>query len=196
MKPTMVIAVIAASANLGNAKQRQVTPTAVVIVCMDRDPMIAPIVQPTVTEIFARIGITVGWSRTKCPVDGIRVSLQTRTPVDFHPGTLGYAMPYERIHIRIFYDRIHLFGQQTEQIVLAYVIAHEITHILQGVATHSDAGLMKAAFTEGDIRRMVSREPLLFTQQDLTLIHDGIAGRGRALLSASQNKKPASSTTR
>ena len=195
MKPTMVIAVIVASANLANAEQ-QILPTAAVIVCMDRDPMISQIVQPTVTEIFARVGIAIGWRRTKCPLDGIRVSFQTRTPVDFHPGTLGYAMPYERIHIRIFYDRIHLFGQHTEQIVLAYVIAHEITHILQGVATHSDQGLMKAAFTEDDQRRMARREPLLFTQQDVMLIHNGIASRARALLSASHKTEPASSTTR
>jgi hypothetical protein len=195
MKPTIAVATILALASTGKAKQHQVTPTETVIVCMDKPPAV-PMVQLTVSEIFARVGIAIAWRGAKCPEDGIRVSVQTATPGNLRPGALAYSMPYERVHICVFYDRIHLFGAAEEAGILAYVIVHEITHILQGVATHSAEGVMKAEFTEDDRRRMARREPLEFTPLDLKLIRDGIAGRTRALAGAGPNTKAALSVAR
>ena len=38
--------------------------------------------------------------------DAIVVTLLTSTPKTFHPGALAYALPYEGVHIQVFYDRI------------------------------------------------------------------------------------------
>ena len=58
-------------------------------------------------------------------------------------------------------------------VVLAHVLVHEITHILQGVNRHSDRRL-KAHWTPEDYRAMASK-PLPFTPVDVQLIRLGLA---------------------
>ena len=60
--------------------------------------------------------------------------------------------------------------------LLAHVLVHEITLILQGVSRHSGEGVMKAQWGQGDFNRMLSK-PLEFTSEDVSLIHDGLAVR-------------------
>lgn len=195
MKPSMVVAMILVLTSTGQAEHRRVTPTETIIVCMHSYPPI-PNVKPAVAEVFARAGVAIVWKDSKCPKDGIGVSFQNPTPRSLKPGVLAYALPYERVDIRVFYDRIHLFGTDAESNALIYVIVHEITHILQGVATHSDEGVMKAEFTENDRIRMKRGEPLAFSPQDLTLIHNGIAARARALAAVKPHTGLAASITR
>lgn len=77
----------------------------------------------------------------------------------------------------VFYDRlrkrcpsIRLSG------VIAHVMAHEITHILQGVNRHSESGVMKATWTLEDFSEMAIR-PLPFTPFDVRLIDDALDKR-------------------
>ena len=86
-------------------------------------------------------------------------------------GVLGYAMPYRR-HIIIFFDRIETM--QDPWTVLGHVMVHEITHIIQGVARHSDTGLMKPHWSNDDLRAM-RYKPLPFTQEDLILLYSALA---------------------
>lgn len=58
--------------------------------------------------------------------------------------------------------------------VLSHVLVHEITHILQGAARHSEKGVMKARWTSDDLVQM-SRKPLGFEREDIDLIHAGMA---------------------
>jgi len=88
------------------------------------------------------------------------------------------------LHIRVFYDRIrHTYNQSLAPIVLAHVLVHEITHILQSVCRHSDQGVMKARWEAGDYLKM-SRKPLQFTNEDVDLIYSGLATRGSRTLVA------------
>lgn len=57
--------------------------------------------------------------------------------------------------------------------LLGHVLAHEITHILQGIDRHSQEGVMKAHWTTEDIVQM-ARQPLPFEQKDVMLIHRGL----------------------
>jgi hypothetical protein len=57
--------------------------------------------------------------------------------------------------------------------LLAHVMAHEITHLLEGFAGHSETGVMKARWDAGDLRRMAVK-PLLFDVEDVYLIQDGL----------------------
>jgi hypothetical protein len=67
--------------------------------------------------------------------------------------------------------------------LLAHVLVHEITHILQGVTRHSAEGVMKAQWTQEDLSSML-RKSLEFTSLDVDLIHDGMAVRDKAMVAA------------
>jgi hypothetical protein len=53
--------------------------------------------------------------------------------------------------------------------ILSYVLAHEVMHILQGVAHHSQTGLMRARWTARDFAEMYNWG-LNFTPEDVQLI--------------------------
>jgi hypothetical protein len=86
-------------------------------------------------------------------------------------------MPYDRIHIKVFYDRVRTtVHSQTVPALLAHVFVHEIAHVLQGFSRHSDEGIMKAHWDANDYHLMQSK-PLAFTQKDLDFIRLGLAAR-------------------
>ena len=64
-------------------------------------------------------------------------------------------------------------------ILLAHVLAHEITHILQVSCRHSDRGVMKAGWDGFDYDDM-AWAPIAFAKYDIDLIHRGIAARAAA----------------
>lgn len=130
------------------------------------------------SKIFARIGVKLDWRNglsgcSQC----ILISLIDNTPPSLLPGKLAYALPYEGVHIRLFYDRIaHRQDRFLVQHVLAHVLVHEITHILQGISRHSHQGIMKDRWEQADFDRMILK-PLEFAQDDIELIRRGLAAR-------------------
>jgi hypothetical protein len=130
------------------------------------------------SKMFAAAGVKIDWRAwSACPASGIRVSLSWNTPESENPRSLAYALPYEGNHIILYWDRIGRATQpETLPWLLAHVLVHEVTHILQGTCRHSDTGVMKATFTAADIANMEFR-PLTFTEEDLELIHDGMEAR-------------------
>jgi hypothetical protein len=74
----------------------------------------------------------------------------------------------------VFWDRIERQRRFAPPVVvLAHVLIHEITHMLQGVARHSESGVMKSQWTAEDQRAMASK-PLPFTPLDVELIQHGL----------------------
>jgi hypothetical protein len=145
------------------------------------DPhLISTLAQGLATKIFAHVGIPLNWRACKPAGEAsqtpIVIRLTSRTPEEFMPGVLGYATPYRR-HIVIFFDRIERMPDAWS--VLGHVMAHEITHIIQGVSRHSQTGLMKAHWSSHDILEM-RHKPLPFTREDLDLLHAGLATRGKS----------------
>ena len=130
-------------------------------------------------RMLAGAGVTLNWQgdlrRCAPPVLGILITLMLNTPLDNHPGAMAYARPYGEATIVVFYDRVLAAGVPP---LLAHVLAHEITHVLEGVAIHSAAGIMKARWTPSDYTEM-RRGPLRFTQEDLLLIRRGVDARER-----------------
>ena len=96
--------------------------------------------------------------------------------MDLLPGALAYALPYEGVHIRVFYDRVERVVPGLTAVVLAHVLVHETTHILEGIYRHSDSGVMKAAWTKQDHLQM-QVEALSFAPEDVKLIRLGLASR-------------------
>ena len=128
------------------------------------------------SRIFAGIGVKIQWHNFgDCPPQGIRISFLNETPSSLMPGALAYALPYEGTHIVVFYDRVKK-NPGNVSILLGHVIAHEVTHIVQGVMRHSESGVMKAHWTVSDYQRM-AWEPLKFTDYDVQLIQSGLGRR-------------------
>ena len=60
--------------------------------------------------------------------------------------------------------------------LLAHVLAHEITHVLEGIDRHSESGVMRAHWSSDEMWDMASK-PLAFTEEDKYLIHRGLKVR-------------------
>lgn len=133
------------------------------------------------SSLFLSAGVLLEWhtGRSFCQAQrdpAIVVGLSTSTPKTFHPGALAYAFPYEGVHIQVFYDRIALADPRLLPSLLAHVMVHEITHVLQGIARHSNGGIMKALWDSYDYTLM-KRDQLRFSPLDIQEIHNGIAAR-------------------
>lgn len=133
--------------------------------------------QGEATAIFARIGVELDWRCGQSPSASsvpIVVELADGTPSRLLPGALGFARPYEGIHIRVFYDRIRTSPRPVD--LLAYVLAHEIGHILTRSDSHSNSGVMKAYWTRADMNAIFSRT-LHFAPEDAVRISGALRGR-------------------
>jgi hypothetical protein len=136
-------------------------------------------------KMFAGIGISLVWRHGKPAGESsqppIFVELVTGTPESLKPGALAFALPYEGSHLTVFYDRIT--ANQYPGSMLAHVMVHEITHLLQGIDRHSSTGVMKANWTKKDfgVMRMGT---LPFAPEDVVLINAGMTARARVAAAA------------
>jgi hypothetical protein len=106
----------------------------------------------------------------------IIVDLLTTAPKDAPRMAMAAANVADDVHIDIFLDRVTDFGPDVHTIALAHVLVHEITHIIEGIARHSETGVMKAQWTSDDYHRM-HLHPLTFAPEDLELIRVGLKAR-------------------
>jgi hypothetical protein len=132
-------------------------------------------------KMFADIGISIQWRsgrpQDSLPRDFVIIEMLDSTPRYCYPGAVACAMPYDRTHIKVFYDRVRTsVYSQTIPALLAHVFVHEITHVIQGFSRHSSAGVMKARWDAHDFLLMGSK-PLPFTQEDVHFIQMGLAAR-------------------
>jgi hypothetical protein len=133
--------------------------------------------------MFATAGVQINW-RSRQPKAHeaerpILIDITSNTPETFHRGALASSHPFEGAHIRVFYDRVeNAYHPEATAMLLAHVLVHEITHVLEGTDSHSEEGLMKAQWTADDLVRMVYN-PLPFDSADVLLIREGVANRGR-----------------
>ena len=141
------------------------------------------------SRMFAAIDISVEWAKGKPAAESLQssilIEMVTRTPPDFMPGSLAYAALREGSHITVFIDRVEQMRAPSD--VLAHVMVHEITHLLQGIGRHSSTGIMKEVWTAGDFSGMRLR-PLSFTPLDIDLIYAGLAASRSGQIDAKQRK--------
>jgi hypothetical protein len=137
--------------------------------------------QSIVTDTFARAGLHLAWRACA------RATIQVRFSSVAQPGiaadALAYAHPFggEGSAITVLYDRVAgltIQGSAAISFILAYVLAHEIGHVLQAVDRHSDTGIMKAHWGGREYSAM-SRRTLEFTPFDVDLMQRGLEGRPR-----------------
>lgn len=151
-------------------------------------PSVLPLAQYGVTKIFESAGVRLVWRQGPegCPAQGILIRITENTPEDLKPGALAYAEPRNNA-IRVFYDRVEAISRVRTPVVFGYVLAHEITHVLQGIVRHSDSGIMKAHWVPADFMAMMWHR-VNFEEVDVDLIQRGLAARIAAdgLIAAAQ----------
>lgn len=158
------------------------------------DPAIQGTAKTLASVMFSQIGVHIQWrsgNPARPEAGAIVVEFVTDVPSTFKPGALAYALPYEGVHIRILWDRIG--GSSYSREILAHVMVHEITHILQGEARHSAEGIMKANWSMAEMASM-REKPLRFTAEDVDLIYRGMDTREARTL-ANSNATSALTTT-
>ena len=177
MKALMMALLVGASC--ARAGDSAPLPELTLVVCLDSNGNTARIDpgRAAATVVFKRAGIQLDWRTSQRPClagGGIVVTVSFATPDAEHRGALAYALPYERTHIVLLYDRIlEAISRPGVLSLMGYVLAHEIGHMLQGVARHSSSGIMKAHWNYLDYADMQLGR-LKFTGEDITLIRDGL----------------------
>jgi len=137
------------------------------------------------TKIFASVGVPVEWHTRRAggnsmdAAEAIEMQFDSGLPAPFHEGAFAYAMPYgtggTRIHV--FSDRVlRVSPDELSGSFLGHVMAHEITHVLEGISRHSAEGVMKEHWSIHDFYEMGFR-PLPFAIEDIGLIHAGLLRR-------------------
>ena len=179
MRCTAMVAMTVLAGIGSNLAEGRSAPTRSIAVCYEGNITGMTAALMTTSRLFRGIGITLSSAKPgSCPVDGIHVSLSRNTPATFQPGALAYALPFEGAHIRIFLDRCEKYNQSLVPHLLGYVIAHEITHIIQGTDHHSENGVMKAHWDGVDFNR-IQWDELRFDECDVSLIRLGVGKRAR-----------------
>jgi hypothetical protein len=133
--------------------------------------------QAIAKQLFERAQVVLTWHRYReCPWGSIIVDLLNSRSGD-RPGSLGYSRPYEGVHVVVLVDRVEAAVNRLRAPALfAYVLVHEMTHILQGVDRHSSEGVMKAHWSHSDLQDIMLGR-LEFDKNDVHLIRLGIAAR-------------------
>ena len=141
--------------------------------------------RPIASRMFATAGVALEWrsaGTAACrgfqPIRIVVLDFASDAPPSQHPGAMAYAFPYDAVHIVVLFDRIqHNAGSHTKvSTLLAHVMTHEITHLLQGISRHSQTGVMKAEWSAHDFVQM-AQSPLPFTPEDINLIQRGLVQR-------------------
>jgi hypothetical protein len=108
----------------------------------------------------------------------IAVRLVPDTPDQFKASVGAFAVPTNGGHVTVLWAHMawSLAKPGLAPALLAHVMVHEITHILQGIARHSADGIMKAYWTHSHYFDMQTKG-LPFASEDVELIHRGLAQR-------------------
>ena len=151
------------------------------------------------STVFQRAGVEIAWRDagrhpSGVPRTWLRIELVDGPSSQRPPGVLAVSYPYAGCSksITVFLDRVRSLahGTNRESALLAYVLVHEITHVIQGVNRHSPAGVMKAHWSEED-RAAIFERRLGFDEPDLWLMRRGLAagwcGRAASLTNRSES---------
>jgi hypothetical protein len=145
--------------------------------------------QAIVTSVFSEAGVRIEWLPARqcrnADANVFRLEMDAEVPARFGPEAMAYALPYgpSGTAIHIFCNRVIQTHRDLPGEVLGHVIAHEIGHVLEGIARHSADGLMKPRWDVRDYCKM--RSGLLpFAGEDVVLMQLSLRRRSPAALTA------------
>jgi hypothetical protein len=137
--------------------------------------------EATACRIYADIGVDLQFRMGSSHSQSRNVAIQFDSGArsEFHPGALAYSEPYATsgMNIHILFDRVRQAGSDPPMgVLLGYVIAHEVGHILEGTRWHSAEGIMKAHWGHADLEKMAAAA-ISFDRDDIESIHEGVSRR-------------------
>jgi hypothetical protein len=131
--------------------------------------------QSIVSSIYKDVGIQIHWKSGERVDGGSALAFEIRfiasAPESARPTALAAAKIEPGI-ITVYEDRVrglHQSHPAVQRVVLAYVLAHELAHVMQGVARHSNAGILRDQWTVLDFSKMLFQR-LKFTNADSEMI--------------------------
>jgi hypothetical protein len=150
------------------------------------DTMVLSMARGVASRIFKDLEVKVRWNfgkpklSTRCD-ETIGIIFDADVPQTFSPKALAYATVSDKnAPIHVFYTRMFTtYSRSLLPDLLGHVMAHEITHVIQGNAQHSGQGLMKAKWDARDCSKIHS---LYFAEEDAAAIRGYFDG-GAQLIS-------------
>jgi len=155
--------------------------------------------------IFEKVGVHLNWRAGELPATqsaagngALQKAFGIRTLEHAPESATADALASARIvgssgtEITVYKDRLQRFLDNHRYLAgvagvgAGYVVVHELAHVMQGVARHSESGVLKAQWSHYDFQEMVFHR-LAFTNFDVELIHQGLAlqlANGRSALTA------------
>ncbi len=139
--------------------------------------------------ILGTAGVRIRWSHGVLNEDGgpapVLVEIFADAPAETPSGVQARSFPYaaDGARIEVYRNRVLLLapeGYVASGSVLGHVLAHEITHVIEGISRHSDEGLMAAHWSTEVLRQMV-RAPLPLLPHDVELIQAAMIWRNSAI---------------
>lgn len=182
MRITSTAVLLAATVTAAGAVAKREPDLVVYLYAGNANPKIVIIAQQLAVRMLESVGVGLIWRRgTPVPqgdAELVEAVLNETAPRDLKPNALAFATlgAPSGTRIEIFYDRVLSAGPpNVTPWILAHVLVHEITHILEGVGRHSEYGVMKARWNAADFWNM--RKLLPFAPEDVVLIQDWEARR-------------------
>ena len=112
-------------------------------------PEIVASAQRIAGDVYGAIGVVLEWTDAGCAAGDhsltVNVITRTATAVDVTDLTLGFAEPGTSV-ATVLYDRVARFARRyhvKRDVLLGYVIAHEVGHLLLPPNSHSWQGVMR-----------------------------------------------------
>ena len=131
-------------------------------------------------KMFRAAGVEIAWCNgigsCRHSSGEIVVTLLDAAPPYFSSEGVARALPFEGTHIEVLYFRLKSLPRSLQPTLLAHVLVHEMTHIIQGLDRHSVSGLMKAHWDKDDYAALLQK-PLPFTAEDIELMQMGLKQR-------------------
>jgi hypothetical protein len=139
--------------------------------------------------ILRQAGVRIRWCHRLQDDDGdpapVLVEILADASADTPPGVQARSFPYAAhgARIEVYRNRVLYLvpeGHVASGSVLGHVLAHEITHVIEGISRHSNEGLMAAHWSTEVVRQMV-RAPLPLLPHDVQLIQAALLWRNSTI---------------
>jgi len=164
------------AAGAGAAPQREVRDLTVAVAHYAAvDPKTMKEAEGIASEVYRRAGIEIQWVEPS-PYEGAAklyvnvLSQDMAEPFYLSDETVGFAIPGSRA-ANVIYERIRQIARRrhvASGLLLGYVIAHELGHLLLPPHSHSSSGLMRPDLD----MELAATKKLRFTADQVALIQD------------------------
>jgi hypothetical protein len=120
---------------------------------------------PLASAIFKKIGVRLIWHAGELPAGqgAIGICIVEHAPKPADPKALASAQlpDSSRAEITIYEDRVQSLldeGRGLAAVAIGYVLAHELAHVMQGMARQSESGILKAQWSSADWNEMMTHK--------------------------------------